>query len=148
MPTRACIDDPMTFNPETGELLICEGACLHRGVVRADLAATPCEWEVWREYEGEVICYRAVFSSTKSANRRIIVVTFESNNGPVSSWTLLPAEGFEGVQSRSEGKHTKHARAWFLSSFRVKLPLRASWGEIDATYDPHNSVAYVYCEYR
>jgi hypothetical protein len=138
----------MYFDSTTGSLFLSENFSITHGIRRANLITSKIAWEPWIENQGQVMAYRAVLSDVGKDGARFLIVDFQPNDGVVSSWSISPTNTLSGAQNRPEGKYTQRARGWFQSVFATKLPLIAVWGEIDATYDPHNSEAFVFCQYK
>jgi hypothetical protein len=138
----------MSFDSTTGSLFLSENFSVTHGMRRANLTTSKFAWEPWIENQGQVMAFRVVLSDVGKDEKKILIIDFQPNDGVVSSWSILPTNMLSGVQSRPEGKYTQRARGWFRSVFATKLPIIAGWGEIDATYDPHNSEAFVFCQYK
>jgi hypothetical protein len=139
----------MNFDVTTGALQVTPTIELRRGMTRSELLSLSCPWEVWIDYEGTPVCYRAIFPIVNAGKteKMIFIVDVSYHEGVVTAWNFGPYSKWRGAQARPEGKHTKEARVWFKKATGVSLPQHGAWGAIDAGHDPHNLTTEINCSY-
>ncbi len=140
----------MKLDPETGRLEIFPSLHLHRFMTRTQLFSMESGWEEWSTRQDQVTRYRKILDipELKALRKTILIVTFALDDGFIHTWDFSSWELTDGYQNRPEGKRTKDMRKWFKEAFDVDLPIGGNWGNVDATYDPHNQSTGIVCNYR
>lgn len=138
----------MNLNTENGTLKITNSIILFNKMKRYDLISRNQNWKEWIKHEEEIMAYKITLKKSEiDINDIIIICYFEKNDGFIKFWDFGPENCMNGFQSKPEGKYTKKMRLWFLNKFKISLPQKHSWGEIDAFYDPHNLTTSIICMY-
>lgn len=139
----------MNLNTENGTLKISNSITLFNKMRRNDLISKNQHWNEWIKHEEEIMAYKITLKENGIDRSNIIIICyFEKDNGLIKFWDLGPENCMNGFQSKPEGKYTKKMRLWFLNKFKISLPQKYSWGEIDAFYDPHNLTTSIICSYN
>lgn len=139
----------MNLNTENGTLKISNSITLFNKMRRNDLISKNKNWNEWIKHEEEIMAYKITLKENGiDRNNIIIICYFEKDDGLIKFWDLGPENCMNGFQSKPEGKYTKKMRRWFLNKFKISLPQKHSWGEIDAFYDPHNLTTSIICRYN
>lgn len=136
----------MTIDPQTGALQLPGCTIVSASTTKASLAGN---WEPWLYDQHDAVTgYRLVMSKLYQAQQGYLIIIFDSaDQGHVRQWLLTIDSLIDKSQAKLEGKMTTRARAWFKEFSGIDLPLSASWGTVDAAYDPHNMSTYINCEY-